>query len=226
MALLQKFTYWKSSLPLSLFFQIYGFTLFSAANDQVTDTIQLKQAKGLYVTDLVLKHIVATQEIELRWKTHPHLTTFIVEIRNEDTDSLMYQERHYTKQAVFPESGLFSVYPLTTYRRGIPVNISLSQALKNGFTPQNTARHLQIKEKKAARDKLQQQRNLEIANAQKEADNKRSFFANLRGAVTFVVFGIFSLFVVLFIWLVSRYKNRPINTTYNLQSDSDFESFS
>lgn len=193
------------------------------ARSQSEDFNSLKQSEGLYITDLTLTPLESGDQVELQWLSHPNLTNFIVEIRTDDTDSLIYQEKHYRRSCVLPAYGIYSVYPLTTYRRGVPVTISLEQARATDFAPQNTQRHLDILKKKEEQAARQRLRDIETAAAQKEAQEKRDFFASIRGWFTFILFGIFSLFVVLIVWLVHRYKKRPVTATYHPEKDREFE---
>lgn len=193
----------------------------SLAQTVAIDT--LKQSPGLYVMDLTLESLEETDEVTLKWDAHPNLRTFVVEIRDVETNELTYQEKHYRRRATFPAAGVFSVYPLTKYRRGVPLTISLPQAIADDFTPLNTDRHLKVLEKRKERVEMQRLRDIEIAAAAEEAQEERDFFASVRGVLTFVLFGIFSLFVVLIIWLVNRYKKRPVKASYHTETDADFE---
>jgi hypothetical protein len=190
---------------------------------QKVDTLAIKKSKGLYITDLELIPIENTNQILLKWDAHRNLRTFMVEIRDEESSELLYKEKHYGKEFIFEKEGVFSVYPVTGRFVGVPVITSYTIAADNNFKPQNTARHLKFQEEKKEREELQLLRDQQIALETKKTEEKHDFYATLRGSVTFIVFGIFSFFVVIIIWLVRRYKNRPFKIREYVHKDEEFE---
>lgn len=198
----------------------------SVASSFSQDIDTLKLSKGLYVVDLELIPIENSEQILLKWEAHPNLRTFVVEIRDENSNELTYKEKHYGKSFTFEKDGIFSVYPITQLSRGVPIEISYDIAIQNEFEPQNTARHIDIELKRAERDKKQRLLDQQAAEEAAILKEKSDFFATVRGSITFIVFGVFSLLIVLIIWLINRYKNRPIKAKEYFQRDDEFENSS
>ena len=210
--------YLKTTIIL-IFLSVLSLSAFA----QNADTLAVKKSKGLYITDLELIPIPNTDQILLKWDAHRNLSTFMVEIRDEESSELLYKEKHYGKEFTFEKDGVFSVYPVTGRFEGVPVTTSYAIAVAENFEPQNTARHLKFQEQKKEREERQLLRDQEIALETKKAEEKHDFFATLRGSITFIVFAIFSLLVVLVIWLVDRFKNRPFKVNKYVHKDEEFE---
>ncbi len=187
------------------------------------DTTSLPVAKRLYVRDLNLKELGNGSEIELRWKAHRNIHYFMIEVRDEQSDSLLYRQQHNGRNAIFPKQGKFTVLPLTKYRQGIPLSISLREARERNFVPKNTAINLEIKSTKRKQDSIfQENEKLRLAEQQK-LERSRNFFSTARGIITFIIFGVLASVIVVIIYLIQKRKKKPVTSDYNKEFDKDFE---
>lgn len=187
------------------------------------DTTTLPVAKRLYVRDLNLKELDNGSEIELSWKAHRNVRYFMIEIRDERSDSLLYRQQHNGRRAIFPKRGEFTVLPLTKHRQGIPLSISLREAQERNFTPKNTEINLGIKTAKKKQDSIFQE-NEKLRNAeQQKLERSRNFFSTARGIITFIIFGVLASVVVLIIYFIQKRKERPVTSDFNREFDKDFE---
>ena len=187
------------------------------------DTTSLPVAKRLYVRDLNLRELENGAEIELRWKAHRNIHYFMIEVRDEQSDSLLYRQQHNGRSAIFPKQGKFTVLPLTKHRQGIPLSISLSEARERNFAPKNTAINLEIKRTKKKQDSIfQEHEKLRNAEQQKQ-ERTHNFFSTARGIITFIIFGVLASVVVLIIYFIQKRKEKPVTSDYNREFDKDFE---
>jgi methionine aminopeptidase len=177
---------------------------------RMVDTTTYRPVRSLYFYDLTIKESPNEGNAILEWKSQRNITYHMIEMRDPETDELIYRQKHYTNTAEFPSDGKFTIFPLYHRQKGTPISISLKEAKARNYKPVSTDSYYKALEKEQEIKDWEKQRATwikENARRRKQAADERANRVTPKAFVLIVIVLVVAVIIVFGIGLV-RYLTK------------------
>ncbi|MEO9952654.1 hypothetical protein [Nonlabens sp.] len=192
------------------------------ANYHAIDTTQYKPTRALYLYDLTIKESHNAGKVILEWKNQKNITYHMIEMRDPDTNKIIYRQKHYTNIAEFPENGLFTIYPLYYKQKGEPISINLAEAKARNYAPISPKSYYRALEKEEqAKQRHKKRIEQEYLNEQLriQAADERANRITPKVVILVIIVLFLAVLIVLIIWLV-RYLMKDKTPQVNYRKNN------
>ncbi|WP_298950146.1 hypothetical protein [uncultured Nonlabens sp.] len=187
-------------------------------NYRTIDTTQYKTTGTLYLYDLTIKESHNAGKVILEWKNQKNITYHMIEMRDPDTNEVIYRQKHYTNIAEFPKNGLFTIYPLHYKQQGEPISINLTDAKARNYkpiSPNSYYRAVKKEEQAKQRDKKRIEQEYLNEQLRIQAADERANRITPKAIILIMIVLFIATLLVLTIWLVSYIrKDRTSQINY------------
>lgn len=190
---------------------------------RMVDNTTYRPVGSLYFYDLTIKQSPNEGKVILEWKSKRNITYHMIEMRDPETDELIYRQKHYTNIAEFPSDGNFTIYPLYNHQKGTSISISLKEAQARNYKPVSTDSYYKALEKEQEIKNWEKQRatwEKEEAKRRKQAADERANRVTPKAFALIVIVLVVAVIIVFGIGLVS-YLTKENEQAYTRRGKDD-----